>query len=115
MSRYMVDKFMRQVELSDALVAEYVADPPAFVERWLAGGAGPDAASDDRVLSDAERAAFGARDFEALYTLGAHPYLLWHFTEAVHAHEFTPESGWRDLVERYRAAVAPHGVVDYIP
>lgn len=115
MTRYMIDKFMRHVELSDALVAEYVAGPADFVDRWLAEGGGPDAATDDRVLTEAERAAFAARDFEALYVLGAHPYLLWHFTEAVHAHEFTPEAGWRELVERYRAAVAPHGVVDYIP
>ncbi|GAA1519412.1 hypothetical protein BJ978_001243 [Agromyces terreus] len=115
MSRYMIDKFMRQVELSDALVAAYAADPGAFVDRWLGEPGGPDAATDDRVLTDEERAAFAARDFEALYALGAHPYLLWHFTEAVHAHEFTAESGWRELVERYRAAVAPQGVVDYIP
>ncbi|HEY9365976.1 MAG TPA: hypothetical protein VIP55_05035 [Agromyces sp.] len=115
MSRYMIDKFMRFVELSDAEVAAYVADPPRYVERWLGGGATPVRASDDRVLTDEERAAFGARDFEALYVLGAHPYLLWHFTEAVYAHEFAPGSGWRELVERYRAAVAPHGVVDYIP
>ena len=27
----------------------------------------------------------------------------------------TPDSGWRELVERYRAAVAPQGIVDYIP
>ena len=115
MSRCMIDKFMRFVELSDAEVAAYVADPPRYVERWLGGGATPVRASDDRVLTDEERAAFGARDFEALYVLGAHPYLLWHFTEAVYAHEFAPGSGWRELVERYRAAVAPHGVVDYIP
>ncbi|MGI9823653.1 hypothetical protein [Agromyces sp. Marseille-Q5079] len=115
MTRYMIDKFMRFVELSDALVAEYVADPAASVDRWLGEGGGPEGATDDRVLTEEERAAFAARDFEALYVLGAHPYLLWHFTEAVHAHEFTPESGWRELVERYRAAVAPHGVVDYIP
>lgn len=115
MSRYMVDKFMRDIESSDAAVAEYAADPAGAVAAWLAGAGGPTGPSDDRELTTAERDAFAARDYEALYTLGAHPYLLWHFTEAVHAHEFTPESGWRQLVERYRAAVAPHGVVDYIP
>lgn len=114
MSRYMIDKFMRAVEMSDAAVAEYVADPAAFVDAWLSGTGSPDLPTDDRALTEAERAAFAARDFEALYVLGAHPYLLWHFTEAVFTHEFTPDSGWRDLVERYRAAVAPLGVVDYI-
>ncbi|MCD5345702.1 hypothetical protein [Agromyces sp. S2-1-8] len=115
MTKYMVDKFMRYVELSDARVAAYVADPAAYVEGWLGAGAGAEGATDDRVLTEAERAAFAARDYAALYALGAHPYLLWHFTEAVHAHEFTPEQGWRELVERYRAGVAPQGVVDYIP
>ncbi|GAA1060501.1 hypothetical protein [Agromyces bracchium] len=115
MSAYMVDKFIRAVELGDATVAEYVADPPAFVERWLAGGGTPVRPTDDRFLTEAERAAFAARDFGALYALGAHPYLLWHFTEAVYEHEYTEGSGWRELVERYRAAVAPQGLVDYIP
>ncbi|WP_022888886.1 hypothetical protein [Agromyces italicus] len=115
MTKYMVDKFLRWVELSDERVAAYVDDPAAYVEGWLGAAPGPEAATDDRSLTDAERAAFVGRDFAALYALGAHPYLLWHFTEAVHAHEFTPESGWRALVERYRAAVAPQGLVDYIP
>ena len=115
MSKYMVDKFIRAVELSDAAVSAYVADPAAYIDRWLAGGSTPEAAADDRVLTDEERAAFAARDFEALYLLGAHPYLLWHFTEAVYEHEYTPGSGWRELVERYRSAAAPHGLVDYIP
>lgn len=115
MTKYMVDKFMRYVELSDARVADYVDDPDAYVGAWLAGGTGPEGAADDRELTEAERAAFARRDYEALYALGAHPYLLWHFTEAVHAHEFGEGFGWRDLVEQYRAAVAPQGVVDYIP
>jgi len=115
MSAYMVDKFIRAVELGDATVAEYVADPAAFVERWLADGGTPAGPTDDRVLTEAERAAFAARDFGALYALGAHPYLLWHFTEAVYEHEYTEGFGWRELVERYRAAVAPQGLVDYVP
>ncbi|GAA1795420.1 hypothetical protein [Agromyces lapidis] len=115
MTKYMVDKFMRWVELSDERVAAYVDDPAGYVEGWLGAGAGAEAASDDRELTAEEQAAFAARDYAALYALGAHPYLLWHFTEAVHAHEFTPEVGWRELVERYRAAVAPQGLVDYIP
>lgn len=115
MSKYMVDKFIRYVELDDANVREYVADPEAFVRSWLSGGAGPEAATDDRLLTDLEHAAFAQRDFGALYALGAHPYLLWHFTEAVYEHEYTEGFGWRELVERYRSAVAPQGLVDYVP
>ncbi|WP_156891357.1 hypothetical protein [Agromyces subbeticus] len=117
MSKYMVDKFMRAVEMSDAEVAAYVADPAAYVDVWLASGAAasaPDRPSDDHELTAAERDAFAARDIGALYALGAHPYLLWHFIEAVHSHEFAAGFGWRDLVERYRAAVLPHGTPDYI-
>ncbi|MBM7502603.1 hypothetical protein ACFPER_03925 [Agromyces aurantiacus] len=115
MSKYMIDKFMRAVEMSDADVARYVADPAAFVDAWLAGAGGPHRPTDDRSLTEAERAAFATIDHEALYALGAHPYLLWHFIEAAHTHEFGDGFGWRDLVERYRADVAPHGHVDYIP
>jgi hypothetical protein len=114
MTKYMIDKFMRAVEMSNESVGAYVADAPAFIDAWLAGGGGPDAVADDRVLTSEERKAFAHRDYEALYRLGAHPYLLWHFTEAVYEGEYTPDRGWRQLVEEYRAAVAPHGLVDYI-
>ena len=115
MSKYMIDKFIRAVEMSDAAVAAYVADPADVVDAWLAGAGGPTGPTDDRELTAAERDAFAARDYAALYALGAHPYLLWHFTEAVYEHEYTPDSGWRELVERYRSAVAPQGIVDYNP
>lgn len=115
MSKYMVNKFIRAVELSDANVKAYVADTTGFLDQWLAGGHGPEAAADDRVLTEAEYAAFAARDYGALHGLGAHPYLLWHFTEAVWEGEYTEGFGWRELVEKYRAAVAPQGVVDYVP
>lgn len=115
MSKYMIDKFIRFVELSDAHVQSYVADPGGFVRSWLSEQGGPEAATDDRELTDAEIAAFAARDYEALYALGAHPYLLWHFTEAVYEHEYTEGFGWRELVEKYRGAIAPHGLVDYVP
>ncbi|MFC0682880.1 hypothetical protein ACFFGH_34035 [Lysobacter korlensis] len=115
MSKYMIDKFMRAVELSDAALAAYVENPERFIEGWLEGSSGPETAADDRVLTAEERAAFAARDYSELYRLGAHPYLLWHFIEAAYTDEFTADFGWRQLVERYRAAVAPHGFVDYIP
>lgn len=114
MTKYMIDKFMRAVEMSNESVDSYVADPRSFVDEWLAGGGRPDAVTDDRILTAEEHEAFARRDYEALYRLGAHPYLLWHFTEAVYEGEYTPERGWRQLVEEYRAAVAPHGHVDYI-
>lgn len=115
MTKYMVNKFIRAVELGDATVAAYVADTAGFVDAWLAGGRGPETVADDRVLTEEERAAFVARDIGELYRLGAHPYLLWHFIEAVYTHEFTEDFGWRELGARYRGELAPQGFVDYIP
>lgn len=109
MTKYMLNKFMRAVEMSDANVAAYVDDPERFVDSWLASSPGPELRPDHRDLTPQERAAFSARDYRALYELGAHPYLLWHFTEAVYIREI----GWRDLVERYRAAILPLGEPDY--
>jgi len=110
MSKYMMNKLMRAIEMSDADVAAYVADTAGFVDDWLAGGAGPARVTDDRELSTDEYAAFVARDYGELYRLGAHPYLLWHFIEAVYIHEVP----WPQLNERYREAVRPHGYPDYV-
>ncbi|UYN83816.1 MAG: hypothetical protein KIT89_00805 [Microcella sp.] len=110
MSKYMMNKLMRAIEMSDADVAAYVADTAGFVDDWLAGSAGPARVTDDRELSADEYAAFVARDYGELYRLGAHPYLLWHFIEAVYIHEVS----WPELNERYRDAVRPHGYPDYV-
>jgi hypothetical protein len=109
MSRYMLNKFLRTVEMSDADVRAYVADPVAYVAGWLQGAAAPHRSADDRVLTPQERRALETKDYAELYRLGTHPYLLWHFTEAVH-----PDVPWPELVERYRAAVAPLGHPDAI-
>lgn len=110
MSKYMMNKLMRAIEMSDADVAAYVADTAGFVDDWLEGSAGPARVTDDRELSADEYAAFVARDYGELYRLGAHPYLLWHFIEAVYIHEVP----WPQLNERYRDAVRPHGYPDYV-
>lgn len=107
MTDYMLGKFMRTVEMEDAQRDAYIADPAGYVREWMTLAPGPEAATDDRVLSGEEQDALTGRDFGALFRLGAHPYLLWHFTEAVYEHEFAEGFGWRDLVERYRAAIAP--------
>lgn len=106
----MVDKLIRTVESSDANLARYLADPAAFVAAWETRAARsrvplPDAGT----LTDEERRAFVDRDYAQLYRLGAHPYLLWHFTEAV----WVGEIPWPELKERYREAVAPHGSPDF--
>jgi hypothetical protein len=110
MSKYMINKLMRAIEMSDEQVALYKHDPPAYIRSWLETVGTPDAVTDDRALTAAESEAFGARDYGRLYELGAHPYLLWHFIEAV----YTPEVPWPTLNESYREAVRPHGYPDYV-
>ncbi|KWX66945.1 hypothetical protein ASJ79_05250 [Mycobacterium sp. NAZ190054] len=106
----MINKFMRSVEMSNDAVADYVADSAAFVDRWLSQSAGPDRVSDDHVLTDDERAAFERMDYEALYALGAHPYLLWHWVEAI----FVPRVPWPEMNRQYKEKVARHGYPSYI-
>lgn len=110
MSRYMIDKLIRTIEMSDRNVADYVADPATFVAAWEDRGASSRVpVADGGVLTDEEREAFGARSYAELYRLGAHPYLLWHFIEAVWIHEVA----WPELNRRYREAVEPHGHPDF--
>lgn len=110
MSSYMIDKFIRTVELSDENVAAYVSDPPGFVAEWERRGAESRVpVPDGGRLTAEEREAFGRRDYGELYRLGAHPYLLWHFTEAVWIHEVP----WPELKEVYREAVRLHGLPDF--
>jgi hypothetical protein len=89
MSRYTVNKLMRQVLLDDDALAAYRDDPEQYV-RAQPG------------LTEAEAAALGTTDYGALYALGAHPYLLWSFTEAA----LVPPVSRPDLVESFRVAAA---------
>jgi hypothetical protein len=112
MSRYAVNKFMWLVNMHPGSLAAYKADPVAYVEAWQAGAvSGADVARDAPAgadLSDDEVRALAARDFGALYAAGAHPYLLWSFTEAV----WTPEVPRPELVEQFRAAATAAGYPD---
>lgn len=106
----MIDKLIRTVELSDANVAAFIEDPAAFVADWESKGAASRVpVPDGGRLTDEERRAFVTRDYGELYRLGAHPYLLWHFIEAVWVHEVP----WPELKERYREAVIPHGLPSF--
>ena len=112
MSRYDVDKFMRYVEGSDAEVRAFAADPRRYVDAWMrAGEESRLPPPDGGPLSEDERAALATRDPAALYGLGAHPYLLWHFLEAVWV--WVGEKTWPELNEEYRAAVTPIGYPDF--
>ncbi len=105
MSRFEIDKFMSFVEGSDQAIRDYVADTESYVAAWEERAAAsrlplPDAGS----FTDTERSAFVSRDHAELYRLGAHPYLLWHFVEAIRV--WTGEITWPEMKERFREDIA---------
>ncbi|HEY1627343.1 MAG TPA: hypothetical protein VGG16_26480 [Streptosporangiaceae bacterium] len=100
MSRFTVNTLMRNVLLDDDRLAAYRDDPGGYVARFrtareAAGLAG---------LTEPEAAALDGPDYGALYALGAHPYLLWSFTEAV----LVPPLSRPGLVESFRAEAERH-------
>lgn len=101
MSKYFVDKLMREVNIDENSFRAYVKDPAAFVEQWER--------TEGNELSPAERAALSQRDYEALYAMGAHPFLLWSFTQATLEHEVPRE----ELVKRYKEKTAVVGYPDF--
>lgn len=112
MSRYDVDKFIVFVEAFDGEVRAYTADPAGYVERWIARGtASRTPVADGGRLSVDERAALSAVDYAKLYEMGAHPYVLWHFAEAVLV--WNGDLTWPELKEQFREGVRDFGNADF--
>lgn len=93
MSRYQVDKVLREVVLDDVACEAFKSDPGAF----LAG----------RDLTDEERKALAEVDYPTLYRLGAHHFVLSGFTMKVWAGDR------RALQAEYRQRIAPFGYPDF--
>ena len=112
MSRFQLDKFITSVEASDDAVRRYAADPAAFVEAWEARASESRLpTADSGTFTDEERAALSACDHAALYRLGAHPYVLWHFVEAVRV--WAGDAAWVDMTARYREDIRGLGAPDF--
>jgi len=92
-SRYQVDKTMRQVVLDQQVAAAFRAGPDAFL--------------DGRDLTDEERAALIQLDHRTLYRLGAHPFLLLGFMMA------TSTGDRAELAAGYSGSVAALGYPDF--
>lgn len=100
MSRYAVNKLMRRVNMDPDALAAYRSGAPTYVAAF----AKAQHRAGQQGLTAEETAALAAKDYAALYALGAHPYLLWSFTEAVHVRA--------ELVESFRVAAARVGNPD---
>ena len=99
MSKYLVNKFMHLVNMNEEAEKKYRSAPDAFVEKWE---------KNERLkLTAEEREALSKRDYARLYALGAHPFLLWSFTEAVWVHEMPREELVKDYKEKTRAVGYP--------
>ena len=93
MSKYYVDKLMREVVMDSRAASAFRENTVKFLE--------------GRDLTPEERRALIAVDYATLYRLGAHPFLLNGFTRQV----------WKGdkatLNAEYRKNIAPHGYPDF--
>jgi hypothetical protein len=95
-SRSELNLALLAIDRDEAALAAFEADPAGFVEPYR--------------LSTDERRALETWDHGALYVLGAHPFILW---QAVRSISLLRGEALDALVERYRAAVVPHGRPDF--
>jgi hypothetical protein len=93
MSKYQVDKVMREAILDPKTASSFKADAEKFLE--------------GRDLTDEERKALIDVDYATLYRLGAHPFLLNGFTRLVW------KSDKAALNAEYRKNIAPFGYPDF--
>ena len=113
MSRYLVDKFLYRVDRSPEALEAYIKDPAALVLEWEETE-GPCLFDGERTsahrFTEEERRALIDRDFERLYAMGAHPFLLWSFMRPVLQREMSDS---RLLVEKYVSAIRQYGRPDF--
>jgi hypothetical protein len=93
MSRYEVDKFIRQIIMDQSVYSAYKENPQLFLK--------------DRALADDERKAILELDFPTLYSLGVHPFLLNGFMGLM-------SKGDRGAVQsEFRETIAAYGYPDF--
>lgn len=92
MSRYQVNKIMRQIVLSPESAEAFKKDPATFIQ--------------GRDLTEQEREALVKLDYPTLYKLGAHHFLLNGFVMRVWPGDR------KELLAEYSKKLAPHGYPD---
>jgi hypothetical protein len=112
MSRYLVDKFLYRVDRDEAWLARYAADAASCVADWEASEAhtlGSETTSGHAFTAE-ERAALASRDHEALYRMGAHPFILWTLFIPLLERSYPTAKALQDA---YAKQVAPYGRPDF--
>lgn len=101
MSKYLMNKLIHYVNMNEAAEKEYASKPREFVEKWEK--------TQKLKLTPEEKEALCTKDYGKLYALGAHPFTLWSFTEAVWSHEIPRE----ELVKDYKEKTSKIGYPDF--
>jgi hypothetical protein len=101
MSKYLVNKLIHLVNMNQEAEEQYTAHPREFVDKWEK--------TQKLKLEPEEREALAAKDYGKLYALGAHPFTLWSFTEAVWVQK-VPRA---ELVADYKAKAAKVGYPNF--
>jgi hypothetical protein len=101
MSKYAINKLIHYVNMNEAAEREYKSTPREFVKKWEEG--------QKLKFTAEEREALATKDYGKLYALGAHPFTLWSFTEAVWVDEVARE----ELVQDYKEKAAKAGYPDF--
>jgi len=101
MSKYLMNKLIHYVNMSESAEDEYTANPRSFVEKWEK--------AQKLKLTSEEREALATKDYGKLYALGAHPFTLWSFSEAVWVQEIPRE----ELVKDYKEKAAKAGYPNF--
>ena len=101
MSKYLMNKLIHLVNMDEHAEKAYAGDPRRFVEEWEK--------TQKLKLDPEEREALATKDYGKMYALGAHPFTLWSFTEAV----WIGEKSREELVADYKAKAAKAGYPDF--
>ncbi|HXV48403.1 MAG TPA: hypothetical protein VEB61_06330 [Candidatus Binatia bacterium] len=101
MSKYLMNKLIHLVNMNQEAEEQYTTHPREFVEKWEK--------TQRLKLTPEEREALATKDYGKLYALGAHPFTLWSFTEAVWVRERPRD----ELVADYKAKAAKAGYPNF--
>ena len=101
MSKYLMNKLIHLVNMNEEAEKEYKVKPREFVAKWEK--------TQKLNLEPEEREALATKDYGKLYALGAHPFTLWSFTEAVWVEERPRD----ELIADYKAKATKTGYPNF--